>query len=185
AAKPRRAICATSVRMRREDRSPSRLILSQTSTGKPLQSSSLSTPAFELFLCSRLAVVPSSRPARAERRRAQRPSSLPVVPVLRLATALPGDALTAPRTARGSSGPGRHRIALDALEGAPLVENRPGDAGELVGERNREHVVVQSLLRRLDPRPEPIALPMLWPDLYQHDPGCLNKQSAQIAIAAL
>src|SRR6202047_2487887 len=26
---------------------------------------------------------------------------------------------------------------------------------------------------------------MLWPDLYQHDPGGLNEQTAQIAIAAL
>jgi hypothetical protein len=48
--------------------------------------------------------------------------------------------LTAPSTARGSSTSGRHLIGLDALEGAPLVENRPGDAGEPVGERNRQHV---------------------------------------------
>src|SRR5215472_4171493 len=31
-------------------------------------------------------------------------------------------------------------------EVTPLVENRPGDAGELVGERDRHHVVVQPLL---------------------------------------
>jgi hypothetical protein len=47
---------------------------------------------------------------------------------------------------------GRHRIGLVAPEGAPLVENRPRDASELVGERNGEHIVVESLLRRLNPR---------------------------------
>src|SRR4029453_12556463 len=59
-----------------------------------------------------------------------------------------------------------------------------GDAGELVGERNRQHVAVQALLGRLDPRPEPIALPSLWRDLDQHHPGGLNEQPAQITIAA-
>ena len=47
-----------------------------------------------------------------------------------------------PSTARGLSGLGCGFIGLDALEGAPLVKNRPGDAGELVGERDRQHVVV-------------------------------------------
>ena len=61
---------------------------------------------------------------------------------LPLAPALPGHALTGPSTARGLSGSVRCFIGLDALEGAPLVKNRPGDAGELVGERNRQHVVV-------------------------------------------
>ena len=80
--------------------------------------------------------------------------------------------------------PGRHRIGLDALESAPLVENRPGDAGELVGERDRQHVVMQAFLGRCDPGLEPIAMPMLWPDLDQHHPGGLNEQRAQVAIAA-
>ena len=71
------------------------------------------------------------------------------------------------------------------LIGATAGENGPGDAGELVGQRNGEHVVVQPLFRRLDPRLEPIALPMLWPELEQHDPGRLNEEGAQIAIAAL
>jgi len=73
----------------------------------------------------------------------------------------------------------RHRIGLDAREGAPLVENRPRDAGKLIGQRSGEHIVVQSLLRRLDPRFEPIAFPLLGPELDQHDPGCLNEESAQ------
>src|SRR5258708_1601935 len=73
-------------------------------------------------------------------------------------------------------------ICLDALEGAPLVENRPGDAGELVGERNRQHVVVQSFLGGFDPRFEAIALPTLYLD--QHNPRGLHEQNAQVAIAA-
>src|SRR5262245_20553194 len=114
-----------------------------------------------LFLCSCLAAVPSSRPAGAKARRAQGPSRLAVAMILPVATAFPGHALTVPSTARGSSRSGRHRIGLDALESAPLVENRPGDAGELVGKRNRQHVVVQSFLGGLNPRFEAIALPLL------------------------
>src|SRR5215211_1917718 len=93
-----------------------------------------------------------------------------------LALAFPGHALTVLSTARGSNRLGR--IGLDALEGASLVENRPGDAGELVGERDRQHVAVQALLGRFDPRFEPVALPSLWLDLDQHDPGGLNEQRA-------
>ena len=80
---------------------------------------------------------------------------------------------------------GRGFIGLDAREGAPLVKNRPGDARELVGERDRHHVVVQALPCGLDPRLEPVGVLMLWPDLDQHNPGSLNEQAAQIAIAAL
>src|SRR6516165_2339744 len=161
-----------------------RLILSQTSAGK----SSLVTHrqsllgCFVLFLCSRLAPVPSSRPAGAEARRAQGPSRLAVAITLRLAPVFAGHALTGPSTARGSSSSGR--IGFDALEDASLVEYRPGDPGELVGEGDRQQVAVQALLRRFDPRLEPIALPSLWLDLDQHDPGGLNEQRAQIAIAA-
>src|SRR6516165_1419819 len=96
-------------------------------------------------------------PACACRRVAHRgPSRLAVALVLPLASLLPGHALTGPSTARGSRRTGCHRIGLDALEGAPLVENRPRDAGELVGQRNGEHVVMESPLRRLDPRFKPI-----------------------------
>ena len=163
---------------------PSRLILSQTSAGKGCWLCHRYSPCFVLFLCSCLVAVPSSRPAHALTRRAQGPSRLAVAPVLPRAPALPGHALTGPSTARGSSRSGR-RIGLNALESAPLVENRPGDAGQLVGERNRQHVVVQALFGGLDPGLEPVALPMLWPDLDQHDPGRLHEQGAQIAIAAL
>ncbi len=55
--------------------------------------------------------------------------------------ALPGRALTCPSTARGLSASVRGFIGADAREAAPLVKHRPGDAGELVGERDRQHVV--------------------------------------------
>ena len=63
-------------------------------------------------------------------------SRLAVARALPLAPALPGHALTVPSTVRGLSGSVRGFIGFDALEGAPLVKNRPGDVGELVGERN-------------------------------------------------
>src|SRR6201993_526211 len=133
-------------------------------------------PHFALFLCSCLTVVPSSRPARADAPRAR------AVKAGRLALPLPGCALTVPSTARGSGRLGRRLLRLDALEGASLVENRPGDPGELVGERNRQHVVVQSFPGGFDPRFEAIALPTLYPD--QHNPRGLHEQRAQVAIAA-
>src|SRR4029453_15119529 len=97
----------------------------------------------------------------------------------------PGHPLTAPSPARGLSGSVCGFIGVGALEGAPLAKNRPGDAGELVGERNRQHVVMEAPPCGLDPRLEPVAVPMLWPDLDQDDPGSLNEQAPQIAIAAL
>src|SRR6266540_3712429 len=133
-----------------------------------------------LFLCSCLAAVPSSRPAGVQTRRAQGPSRLAVAMALPLAPVFSGHALTVLSTARGSSRSGRCCIALDALEGTPVMENRPGDAGKFVGERNRQHVVVQPFFGGLDPRLEAIALPPLWPNFDQHDPGCLNEQRAQI-----
>jgi len=139
---------------------PSRLILSQTSAGKGccyvIDSSSFRT--VPLFVPDGCSFVPACACRRAARKGSSR---LAVALALPLAPALPGHALTGPSTARGSSGSGRHRISLDALEGAPLVENRPGDAGELVGKRNRQHVVVQSFLGGLNPRFEAIALPLL------------------------
>src|SRR5262249_14487750 len=140
--------------------------------------------SFEPFLCSCLAAV-SFVPACARGRAARKgPSKAGRRAGLAFRSLLPGHALTGPSTARWSSWSGLYLIRLDALEGAPLVEYRPGDAGELVGERYRQHVVVEALSCGLDPRLEPIAIPMLWPDLDQHDPGSLNEQTAQIAIAA-
>jgi hypothetical protein len=49
-------------------------------------------------------------------------------------------------------------INLSNLEASATGENAPGDAGQLVGERDCQHVVVQPLLGRLDPGLEPVAL---------------------------
>src|SRR5215470_11114010 len=69
------------------------------------------------------------------------------------------------------------------LEGPATSKNAPGDASQLVGERNCQHVGVQPLSGRLEPRLEPVTLPILWPD--QHNPRRLNEQDAQVAIATL
>src|SRR5215470_4675485 len=98
-------------------------------------------------------------------------------------SAFPGHALTAPSTVPRSSRLGRHRVRPGAFEVTSLVENRPCDAGELVGERDRQHVVVQALLGGFDPGFKPVAFPALRPD--QHDPGRLYEQDAQVTIAAL
>jgi len=138
-----RAVRVTSVRMRREDRSPSSSHpLADLGRIRAVGYVIDSSPCFVLFLCSCLATVPSSRPAgcrRAARRGSQGWPSCESCRSLPCCQATP---CTARSTARGSRWMGHHRIALIAREGAPLVENRPRDAGELVGQRNGEHVVV-------------------------------------------
>ena len=57
-----------------------------------------------------------------------------------------------------------------------MSQDAPSDTGELVGERDGKDVVVQSLLRRFDPRFEAIALPMLWPDSDQTQAAWTNRQ---------
>src|SRR6266404_7443417 len=126
-----RAFRVTSVRTRREDRFlHRRLILSQDSAGKGINH------VIDSLLALRCSFVRAWRPFLRPGLRVQRSLALPLAPVL------PGHTLTVPSTARGLSGSVRGFIGLDALEGAPLVKNRPGDASELVGERNRQHVVV-------------------------------------------
>src|SRR5215470_2429109 len=165
--------------MRREDRS-SILVLSSRRPRRVRLHRRWVSPHFmavPLFVPGGRSFVPAwaCRTGRAEGAvKAGRRTGLP------LASMLPGHVLTAPSTARGSGWAVRHRIGLVACEGAPLVENRPCDAGELVGQRNGKHVVVESLLRRFNPRFEPVAFPMRWPNLDQHDPGRLNEQGAQI-----
>src|SRR5215831_5915238 len=91
-----------------------------------------------------------------------------------LAPAFPGHVLTVPSTVPRSRRLGRRRSCSRDLEVALLVENRPGDTGELVGERDGEHVVMQPLLGGFDPRPEPVALPTLRPDQH-HQAACTNR----------
>src|SRR4029453_13337799 len=69
------------------------------------------------------------------------------------------------------------------LEAPATSQNAPCDARQLVGKRDRQHIVVQPLPGSLDPGFEPVALPALRPD--QDDPGSLHEQHAQVAIAAL
>ena len=40
-----------------------------------------------------------------------------------------------------------------------MSQDAPSDAGELVGERDGEDVVMQSFLRRFEPRLEPVSAP--------------------------
>ena len=147
-----RAIGVTSVRMRREDRSS--IVVSASRRPRRVKVLATSFDSSLALCCSfvcalRLFLRPGLRMHRRAARRGRQgwPSRL----CLRLAATLPGHALMGPSTARGSSRLGRRLIGPDALEGTPVVENRPGDAGEFVGKRNRQHVVVQPLFRRLDP----------------------------------
>src|SRR5262249_44836316 len=140
--RPRRAIWVTRVRTRREDRS-SIVVSSSRRTrrgrGWYVIDSLLALRRF-FFRAWGPFLPPGPRVQRCAARRDRQgwPSRL----ALPFAPAWPGLALTGPSTARGLSGLGRSFIGLDAREGVPLVENRPGDAGELVGERDRQHVVV-------------------------------------------
>src|SRR5215831_12736497 len=130
------AIWVTSVRTRREDRSS--IVVSSSRRTRWVKGIDHVIDSLPWLRCSFVRAWRPflSRPAGSEVRRAQGPSRLAVALALPLAPAWPGHALTVPSTARGLSGLGRG-IGLDALEGAPLVKNRPGDAGELVGERDR------------------------------------------------
>src|ERR1700730_4706320 len=83
--------------------------------------------------------------------RARGPSRLAGAFALPLAPVWPGHPLTGPGRARHSSSSGGHLVCPDAFELALLVQNCPADAGELVGERDRQHVVVQSLPGGFDP----------------------------------
>ena len=63
-----------------------------------------------------------------------------------------------------------------------MSQDAPSNAGELVGERDGEDVVMQPLLGCFEPRLEPVTIPALRLDEY--NPRGLNEQNAQIAIAA-
>src|SRR5712672_251493 len=116
--RPQRAIRVTSVRMRREDRSS---ISSYSSRRPRLETvdsvTSSLAPHIAQFLCSAKgrSFVPACR---RRSRRAQGRSRPAVALGLRLAPALPGCALTAPSTARGSSGSDACIVSPRQLEGA-------------------------------------------------------------------
>jgi hypothetical protein len=61
-----------------------------------------------------------------------------------------------------------------------MRKNAPGDTGQLIGQRNRQHIAVQPLFGGFNPGLEPVALPAL--RLDQHHPRRLYEQDPQIAI---
>jgi len=75
-------------------------------------------------------------------------------------------------------GLGRWRRHFPDLEVATVMQYTPGDARELVGKRDRQHVVVEPLGGRLDPGFEAVALPAGRPQ--QHDAGGLHKEGRPI-----
>ena len=169
------AVWVTSVRTRWEDRSS--IVVSSSRRARRGKGIDYVIDSLLVLRCSfvrawRPFLRPDLRVQRCAARRDRQgwPSRLPCLSRQRC------HALTGPSTARGSSRSGR--IGLDALKGAAVVENRSGNAGQLVGERDRQHVAVQALLGGLDPGFEAIAFPLLWLDLDQHHPGGLNKQLA-------
>src|SRR6202163_3835756 len=180
---PQRAIRVTSVRMRREDRTSISTYPLADLGWKLLKGYVIACSSFRPVPLFEPKAVPSSRPAERRSRRAQGRSRPAVALGLRRAPALPGCALTAPSTARGSSGSDDCIVGLRQLEGASFSQHRPGDAGKLVGERDRQHVGVQPPLGGFDPGFEPITFPVLYPD--QHNPCRLHEQNAQVAIGAL
>ena len=120
-----------------------------------------SSPSLEQFLCSRL--TPFLRPDLcvdngAARRDGQ---GWPSLGLAYPASALPGHALTGPSTGRRHLSAAGRLIGLLAFEVAVITENGPGDPGELVSERNGEHVGMQSPLRSCNPLLEPVTLPDL------------------------
>jgi hypothetical protein len=64
-----------------------------------------------------------------------------------------------------------------------MSKDAPSNAGELVGERDGEDVVMQPLLGRLEPRLEAVALRAA--GLDQHNPCRPDEQDMEVAIAAL
>jgi hypothetical protein len=62
----------------------------------------------------------------------------------------------------------------------PRSENGPSDPCQLVGERDRQHGVMQSVLGGIDPDLESVAVPVLYPD--QDDPSRLHEQRTQVVI---
>jgi hypothetical protein len=79
----------------------------------------------------------------------------------------------------GSGWLGRGLIDLPHLEGPAASQHAPGDAGELVGEGDCQHVVMQPFPGHLEPGLEPVALF----SLISTTPRRLHEQNSQVAIA--
>jgi hypothetical protein len=82
-----------------------------------------------------------------------------------------------------SGGCGVRVWAPNAEKVASLGQDRPGDVGQLIGERSCQNVVMQPFRRGRQPRPKAMLCPICWPE--QNDAGVLHEQRAQIAIATL
>jgi hypothetical protein len=63
-----------------------------------------------------------------------------------------------------------------------MSQDAPSNAGELVGERNGEDVVMQPLLGRLEPRLEPVTIPA--PGFDQYNATLIVAGIATLIVAA-
>jgi hypothetical protein len=68
------------------------------------------------------------------------------------------------------------------VNAASMIEHRPGNTSELVGQRHSEDVFMQSLGCCDQPAAETFFLPAIRP--LENRTGALNEQSAQVSIAA-
>jgi len=105
-----------------------------------------------MFLCSirRTFLRPDLVASRA--RRAQALSGLAVTLRSPLGKTLPGHILTRSSTMRSSNRLGCHFWFPYHFEVAVLGQHRPGDACKFVGKCNRQHIVMQALPGRINPR---------------------------------
>src|SRR6266513_1486073 len=66
---------------------------------------------------------------------------------------------------------------------ALLCQHGPSDPRQLVGESRGQHVRMQAHSGASEPDPEAVLRPVRRPQ--QNDPGCLDEEHAQVAVAAL
>jgi hypothetical protein len=79
--------------------------------------------------------------------------------------------------------PSAHHSRCPWFIDAVLAQYTPGDAGQLVGQSRREHVVVQACRCGREPVPKTVLAPLGWPE--QQHAGSLDQQRSQVAVAAL
>lgn len=102
--------------------------------------SSLAPPTSQ-FLCSSQGPFPGPQDVRRVARTGGQGRPL------RLAPALPGRALTAPSTARGSSGSDVCIVGPCQLEGASFSQHRPGDAATLALDHFEDRIGSDGIMR--------------------------------------